>query len=90
MISTPILGTLSPDLKARWAKMHIVGVPKTMQKAEFPCKGCTDRYAGCHDKCEKYRESLKKYRALDRDRDKTYVKRLNREAVEVATRYKDV
>ncbi|MBO5389411.1 MAG: hypothetical protein J6A59_15010 [Lachnospiraceae bacterium] len=21
-----------------------------------PCKGCTDRYLGCHDKCDKYRE----------------------------------
>lgn len=70
--------------------MHIVGVSKTMQKAEFPCKECLDRYAGCHDKCEKYKESLKKYRALDRDRDRIYVKRLNHETVEVATRYKDV
>lgn len=70
--------------------MHIVGVSKTMQKAEFPCKGCTDRVLGCHDKCEKYKESLKKYRALDRDRDKIYVKSLNHETVDVATRYKDV
>lgn len=69
--------------------MHIIGVSKTMQKAEFPCKGCINRYAGCHDKYEKYRESLKKYRTLDRDRDKIYVKRLNHETVEVATRYKD-
>lgn len=20
----------------------------------FPCKGCSDRYVGCHGKCEKY------------------------------------
>ena len=21
-----------------------------------PCRGCEDRYLGCHDKCEKYQE----------------------------------
>ena len=70
--------------------MHIVGVSKTMQKAEFPCKECTDRYPGCHNKCEKYRDSLKKYRALDRETDRAYVKRMNHVDGDVATRYKDV
>lgn len=23
---------------------------------KLPCKGCTDRYTACHDKCEKYKE----------------------------------
>ena len=69
--------------------MHIVGVPKIMQKAEFQCKGCTDRYPGCHDKCEKYRESLKKYRALDREADRVYAKPVIHAVWDAATRYKE-
>lgn len=69
--------------------MHIVSAAKNMQKAEFSCKDCTDRYPGCHDKCEKYRESLKKYHKFDRDMDNSYIKRLNTADGNVATRYRD-
>lgn len=24
---------------------------------KFPCKDCSDRYLGCHGKCEKYKEA---------------------------------
>ena len=27
-----------------------------------PCKGCEERYAGCHSECEKYIEIKKKWR----------------------------
>lgn len=69
--------------------MHIVGVSKPMQKAEFPCKECANRYPGCHDKCEKYRESLKRYRKFDRETDRPYVRRMNNMDRNVATRYKE-
>lgn len=26
-----------------------------------PCKGCPDRYPGCHDHCDKYQEWKAKY-----------------------------
>ena len=27
-----------------------------MKKIDAPCYGCPDRYLGCHDTCEKYKE----------------------------------
>ena len=24
---------------------------------EYPCKGCEDRYLGCHDQCAKYQDA---------------------------------
>ena len=29
----------------------------------FTCKGCPDRFPGCHDKCEKYRTEKAKHEA---------------------------
>ena len=40
----------------------------------FRCKDCTDRYPGCHDHCEKYKEDKA---AHDKRR---YEERLQREA----------
>lgn len=31
-----------------------------MDKPNPPCKGCKDRYLGCHSKCKKYIEFRKK------------------------------
>lgn len=27
-----------------------------MPRPNAPCKDCSDRYLGCHDKCEKYQK----------------------------------
>ena len=29
--------------------------PDPVTREMSPCKGCTDRFAACHDKCEKYK-----------------------------------
>lgn len=28
-------------------------------KVEYPCKDCSDRQLGCHDKCEEYQKAKK-------------------------------
>ena len=30
--------------------------PDPVTREISPCKGCSDRYTACHDKCEKYKE----------------------------------
>lgn len=35
------------------------------------CKGCKDRYVGCHSKCSKYQERLQLYR-----NEQEYLKKL--------------
>ena len=32
-------------------------------KEDPPCRGCTNRYPACHDKCEAYKEWLGRYHA---------------------------
>lgn len=29
--------------------------PDPVTREMSPCKGCTDRFTACHDKCEKYK-----------------------------------
>lgn len=43
-----------------------------MKRVTYPCKGCTERYVGCHSECEKYIEAKKnRTEALGtRDRNK--------------------
>ena len=35
-----------------------------------PCKGCAERYPGCHDKCEKYKEWKSKLEKVNEERKK--------------------
>lgn len=43
------------------------------------CKGCTERYLGCHDHCEKYKEAYKREKlkkdAADKQRNINYLLR---------------
>ena len=34
----------------------------------FSCKGCADRYPGCHDKCEKYQKEKAVYEERRKER----------------------
>lgn len=36
-----------------------------MSSSSFPCKDCTKRYLGCHDRCEDY-QSIKKNKLDER------------------------
>ena len=39
-------------------------------KTNCPCKDCTDRYPGCHDKCERFagwKQMLEEYRKNERE-----------------------
>lgn len=43
-----------------------------MKNTTYPCKGCTDRYVGCHSECKKYIEVKKRdmERMATQNRDK--------------------
>ena len=43
-----------------------------MKNTTYPCKGCTDRYVGCHSECGKYIEVKKRNieRMVTQNRDK--------------------
>lgn len=36
------------------------------------CKGCTDRYVGCHDRCESYKSAKAEY---EKKKDEVYKKK---------------
>lgn len=52
-----------------------------MPNLPFTCKGCLDRYPGCHDKCEKYKSERAEYdqRRLKARLDKQVWSYVNRE-----------
>lgn len=42
------------------------GVPFNIEsrKSKFKCKDCTERYPGCHDKCESYKKAREEQREI--------------------------
>ena len=59
-----------------------------INKPIFPCKDCKDRYPACHDKCEKYKESLKEYHRLEQLTDDCMSAALLTHTKATAERYK--